>query len=398
MKLCIGQPEINKTGGKARLCCRITWETGSYDMWYEVDACFEEYLCAERADAFLLAVLPYAMRQAIDIRVDAVLSEQLYYQLTMIYIPALAKNTKSYHSIRLECDDLDNRVLASQNATGTGFSGGVDSFYTVCTHLQSTAKRYNLTHLTFFNVGASGDAGGEESRRLFLERLIPCRAFAEENGFVFVTVDSNISEFLQYEHLHTHTIRSLSAVMALQKLFSVYYYSSSSTFREFALTRGDEAAGFFDLMSVHCLSNENTRFYITGPNENRVEKCAAIAGYPPSYRYLNVCLSEGKNCSLCEKCLRTMLALYAVGKLELYSAVFDVAGFMAHLNKKLAAVIENSGDRNYREIRKAMNENGVKIPFGARVLGFVMRITRLFPNFRKRLARSKLLRSLYHKI
>jgi len=398
MTLCIGKPEIHKTSGKARLCCRIAWETGFYDMWYEVDGCFNEYLCAERADAFLLAVLPYAMKEAIDVKVDAPLSEQLYYQLTTIYIPALAKNTRTYHRIRLECDSLDNTVLDSPNAIGTGFSGGVDSFYTVCTHMQSTAKRHNLTHLAFFNVGASGDAGGEEARRLFMKRQSPARAFAEANGFVFITVDSNISEFLQYEHLHTHTIRSLSAVLALQKLFSVYYYSSSSTLREFALERGDEAAGYFDLMSAHCLSNENTRIYITGPNETRVEKCAAIAAYPPSRRYLNVCLSEEKNCSQCEKCLRTMLSLYAVGKLELYGAVFDVDGFKANLNKKLAALIENGGDRNYREIREAMVLNGVRIPVGVRIPGYAMRIARHFPNFRKRLANSRLLRRFCHKI
>ena len=399
MTLYIGTPEIKINYGKARLCCRIRWDSGSYDMWYEVEECFGKYLSDERADAFLIAVLPYAMKEAIDVRVEAPLSERLFYQLTTAYIPALAKNTKTYHYIKLECDYLDNTSLQSADAVGAGFSGGVDSFYTVCTHLDTRAEHHKLTHLTFFNVGASGDAGGEEARELFLKRQGSARFFADHNGLNFAAVDSNISEFIKYKHLQTHTMRSFSAVLALQKLFSVYYYSSGCTLGEFSLKKGDEASTYFDLMSAYCLTNENTKFYISGLNESRIEKCAAIADYPLSYRYLNVCLTEGTNCCNCEKCLRTMLAFYAIGKLGLYGDVFDVNGFMANLNKNLIALVENSGNRNYSEIRDAMKENGLIIPLDVRITGNIMRITgRFFPGIRKRLATVKLLRRLREKI
>jgi len=367
-------------------------------MWYEVEDRDMQYLCAERADAFLLAILPYAMKESIDVNVDAPLSEQLYYQLTTTFIPALAGNTKTWRSFRLECDSLDNTVLPSANAVGSGFSGGVDSFYTVYTHLNTKAPHHNLTYLTFFNVGASGDSGGEESRRLYLERLKPARAFAEDSGLGFVSVDSNINEFLNYQHLHTHTMRSMSAVLALQKLFSVYYYSSSRTLGEFALGKGDEAAGYFDLLSASCFTNENTGFYITGPNEKRTEKCASIAGYPPSYEYLNVCLTGSKNCGRCEKCVRTMLELYAVGKLQLYSAVFDVSGFMARLNKNLAILVRESSDPYYSEIRDTMKTNGVGIPVSARIIGNIRRIEKLFPGLPRRIKSVFFLKWLYNRV
>jgi len=397
MILRVGKPEKRKNDCKARLCSRISVDTGTYDMWYEVEECYEEYLCFERADAFVAAVLPYAMREGIDIHVDAPLSEQLYYMLTTTYIPALGKNAKSFHNIRLECDVLESIELPSAGAAGTGFSGGVDSFFTLCTHLQTKANRHSLTHLTFFNVGASGDEGGEKARKLFLERQGPAKAAANANGLEFVSVDSNISEFLRHKHILTHTMRSMSAALALQKLFSVYYYSSSNIISEFSLAKADEAAGYYDIMSAYCLSNENTRFIISGPNESRLEKCAAVAEYPPSYQHLNVCQAEASNCGKCEKCERTMLEFFALGKLERYRAVFDADEFIASKDRHLTNLLANSGNRYNAEVLEKMKENGVRITAKVRILGKLKRFGYHFPGAYKRLASIKLFRRLYKK-
>lgn len=395
MILRVGKPEIRKIDCKVRLCSRISMDTETYDMWYEVEEYYEEYLCVERADAFVIAALPYAIREGIDIIVDAPLSEQLYYQLTTTYITALGKNVKSYHSIRLECDSLESAELPSAGAVGTGFSGGVDSFYTLCTHLQTKAKHHNLTHLTFFNVGASGDEGGEKARKLFLERQSPAKAIANANGLGFITVDSNISEFLRYQHVQTHTMRSMSAVLALQKLFSVYYYSSSSTISEFSLAKADAATGYYDIMSAYCLSTENTRFIISGPNETREDKCIVIADYPQSYQHLSVCLVGDTNCGRCEKCERTMLALHAVGKLELYNGVFDVEEFYSNLNRHMIVLVSNSKDSHYSEILDKMKANGVRLSFRIRLLGALRRFINRYPRVHRRLTSAAFLKKLY---
>jgi hypothetical protein len=57
----IGQPYIESLGDKSRLCSKITCNNTEYIMWYEVDKIYEKHLCYERADAFLICLLPYAM-------------------------------------------------------------------------------------------------------------------------------------------------------------------------------------------------------------------------------------------------------------------------------------------------------------------------------------------------
>ena len=55
----------------------------------------------------------------------------------------------------------------------------------------------------------------------------------------------------------------------------------------------------------------------------RMTKLKKVVDYVPSYRYLNVCLKDGDNCGVCEKCVRTLLGLDALGKLDEYNQVFD---------------------------------------------------------------------------
>ena len=62
----------------------------------------------------------------------------------------------------------------------------------------------------------------------------------------------------------------------------------------------------------------------------RMQKLKKVTEYAPSYKYLNVCLKDGDNCGRCEKCVRTMTGLDALGKLDLYHNVFDVNYYKSH--------------------------------------------------------------------
>lgn len=71
-------------------------------------------------------------------------------------------------------------------------------------------------------------------------------------------------------------------------------------------------------------------FISTGGSLDRITKTKTIADYAPAYKYLNVCVTAIENDSTCFKCVRTMLTLDALGKLDKFSAVFDVQYYMNH--------------------------------------------------------------------
>ena len=87
----IRKPYIKIKEEKVRLCSVVNYDGNDNEIWYEVDKEYGEFLCHERADAFLLAFLPYAMAFKHDIEIEGAVSEKLLYQLNNYYIPALSK-------------------------------------------------------------------------------------------------------------------------------------------------------------------------------------------------------------------------------------------------------------------------------------------------------------------
>ena len=206
----IGKPYVKEMPNSTRLCASVNYDGSDHEIWYGVEKKYAEFLCWERADAFLLAFLPYAMAFEHDIVIDAPVSERLYYQLVNYYIPCLAKFTHYYSAIQIDCTELDSTNFGI-NASGvaTGFSAGVDSFYSVLKHLDNEEEEYKLTHLTFFKVGATGSFGGEKAERVFKHRVNQFKEYATLHNLEFVIVDSNISEHARMSYNYIHTFRSM---------------------------------------------------------------------------------------------------------------------------------------------------------------------------------------------
>ena len=117
-------------------------------LWFAVDESRERYLAAGRADPFVMAMLPMAMQKGGMLRCDDPMSAQLHYQLSHILIPTLASVGGIYKPLAVEAT-VTTETGPSAGAVGTGFSGGVDSLYTVMTH--GPDSEYPLTHLCVFN-------------------------------------------------------------------------------------------------------------------------------------------------------------------------------------------------------------------------------------------------------
>lgn len=169
----IGAPYLTNSPKKGymRLYSKLSiGSTEKYDVWYEVEEKFASYFTLERSDGLLVNLLLYAMEHSLDIECEAEVSEKLYYQLTEYLIPSISSKIEKYHRIKIDAK-LSSEILSIANGGGASLSGGVDSFYTLLRHLNRKEEDYNISCLTFFNAGASGNFGGDDARELYLSRI-----------------------------------------------------------------------------------------------------------------------------------------------------------------------------------------------------------------------------------
>ena len=292
-------------------------------VWFEYPTEYSNYVCDECIDAFVISVLPFAMRNSLDIISNIPISEKLKYQICNYYIPILAKYQKSFSKIELICPTVS--VNYEGKAVGTGISCGVDSYYSVFKHLEVGEQNFKLTHLVTMNVGSFGYKGGESSFNWFMEETKIAKGVAEKLNLPLIVINSNLMEFYGENHAYSGTLRMVGAILGLQKLFSKYYISAGFDISGFDISA--EENDDYDFFNLFIGSNESLEFFSTGMEATRFERTNYISDFPVTYDTLTVCLSGVNNCGRCEKCLRTLWSLTAINKLDLYKKSFDIESF-----------------------------------------------------------------------
>jgi hypothetical protein len=224
--------------------------------------------------------------------------------------PLLAKNLESIRDIYAAWIDGGHRVPldfelssdAAPPASGVSlfFSGGLDSFCSLVKHRDEVE---NLVLIHGFDVPLADsktwdltEAKAREAARIFGKRLILVRTN------VFWEQPSVPGGWGKYFGA------ALAAVAhALSPNHGKIYIASSYSY---ANLRPDGSHPLLDPL----WSTETLRFIHDG-GETRIEKLRLLLPHPEALSRLRVCWeNEGNyNCGVCEKCLRTMLGLRALG-------------------------------------------------------------------------------------
>lgn len=354
----IGQPQIVEKPHNSRLQAKVKIGNNETELWFEVSKEYGEYLVDDRADAFVVALVNYAMIHGFDIRSEAPLSQKLLYQLKDHYIPTLSLADTGFRRIELDCT-ATNRSLKNAGAVGCGMSCGVDALTTLYLHSEGRCTPgYEITHLTFFNVGAAMSANRprhsmeeiyayenkairERTEYVNRERFKKVEQFARSLGFPIVRVESNIMEVARIDFSLVHPQRNCAAVLALQKLFKAYYISSGVKPNDLRITAGLDAS-YYDVFAVPMFSTDAIQFYSSGGSYSRVEKTKMLCKYAPSYTALDVCWRDLANCGECGKCVRTLVTLDLLGRLDRYASVFDLKEYEKNRERNIAQILVNA--------------------------------------------------------
>jgi hypothetical protein len=342
-----------------RLIAEITEGEDAYELYFEVAPEFVKYFCAERADAFAVALIQHAMRSGQDIKSEAPVSYALLHNINEILIPALSDNDNRLFASRVFAD-MPKKGFRSEKAVGASLSCGVDSFYTILKQREALSENMRISHLLFLDFGFWGK--GQEDK--FEADYRNCRLAAEELELPLVRVSSNI--FDQYGHLwyRIHAYCLLASVYSLQKLFGAYFVSSGYRFTEFGLKDNSlKNADWYALLWGNTLVSENMRLFLDG-QVSRFKKTEFISQYRVAQKYLSTCWRAAPACGICSKCIRTLTSLDVLGRLDAFSNVFDIESYKANREYFLGYLVTKGlrGDDYFSPVLKHCRETGFALP------------------------------------
>ena len=307
----ISTPDIKTTKDRVIVSAQITFENHPLNKpntaWFSFPVKFSP-LISGRADPFAAALLPMAQTTHEDLHIEGPISPRLingmreYQQAMSLWYPDLMQPVKITASIQEALPQED----AGQHCV-TLFSGGVDSAYTLMSHLPEYERipAYQVKSALFvhgLDIPLQNKASYTNSLKIFETELSPL-------GVEVIPCATNMHYFtsglLNWEIAHGGI--TIASGLVLDKWINTLLIPASDTI-EYLIPWGSSP------MIDHLLSTETVKVVHHGITTLRINKVAAISSWQPAHNFLRVCTDENNrsavnNCSKCEKCVCTMTML-----------------------------------------------------------------------------------------
>lgn len=281
---------------------RITVRGRTYEIYFAS----RDTLIRPAAEAAALCVAAPAMRTCPELSCRAALSATFTANLRAFTEHFSRWYPEDYRPVSLRPDQaITPPQRSGKGRTGTLFTGGVDSFYTLLKH------RSEITDLIY--VHGYDVKLDDTERRETVSRML--RHVAAQAGINVIEIETNAIRFFRdFGHWgrQTHGLAVAAAARHLSELVTTIYVPSSFPDGQ---THPWGSHPDTDIL----FSDERQRFMHDGTEASRTDKIRILAGADLALQNLRVCwknVAGAYNCGHCEKCLRTMTTLYAFGALD----------------------------------------------------------------------------------
>jgi hypothetical protein len=134
----------------------------------------------------------------------------------------------------------------------------------------------------------------------------------------------------------------MAVPMLFPKLFSKFYCASGFSYEQSWFDHDVYDLALSDPMLIPTMATENIESILACAQYSRPEKVLRISKNPLTQKFIDVCVSpsrswagEKRNCSSCEKCLRTLVTLDFYGMLPDFEPSFDLDVYKKHKGRYL---------------------------------------------------------------
>lgn len=323
----------------------IDAEAPAATLYFEIDSNYGAMLVNDTYDPFLLIALYQAMYHKTDLRICGNVSKKLYKNLMWYGQKILCDFAEEFAPVQIIVDGFAPKSVTG-TLIGTGISCGVDSLSTLYDRfVAEDDPDCKINALFFFNCGINGVFKENFTTDFAQSRCQRSMALAREIGLPLCPIDTNLHDFgLKETHETWVFLATYSCALALQSAVRRYYISSGYSYAEI---KGNgikydryDFAGYCESFFVPLIQTERLELIVDGCQYRRVDKIKKLADWDIARKYLNVCVmysEQTSNCGLCHKCLRTLLALEILGKLDDFAGVFDLERYRQRSVKNLVS-------------------------------------------------------------
>jgi hypothetical protein len=310
----------------ARIVATVIWEDSdrpTREIYFQTDKAFANDLSCN-PHTFLVGSIVPAMRHGEErIAIDEPICPQLRNGL----MTAMAWMCNWYgpprRPVRIEAKSGFRPSLQRDvQRTGSFLSGGIDSLALLRgNRLDFPADHPNSIKdclvVHGFDIGAR--AGGNPELEAFGRAVASLTPIAEDANVTLLPISTNIRhldddvDFWIYEF---HGAALASVAHALSDRLTAAYVASTYDIPNL------KPWGSHPLLDP-CYSSSDVQIRHDGIRFSRLDKVRLVAGWDIALQSLRVCTMnppDKSNCGACEKCIRTMLELLALGKLECTAA------------------------------------------------------------------------------
>ncbi len=315
-------------GDKVRVTADVS---GFQAIWFELDSKYEWMVDTESVDAFFVLYTWVAMEVGMSLVVEGPVSEQLSTSVVGEVKSMFLTLCPRLKDVAIKVLNPVSSWASEGEVAATGFSGGVDSWYT------ALAAAENNSPYDYYIFANTGQHGIYDVNEVFSQRAVLAGEALSTMARPLIVVNSNIDEVLRERFQQRDVIGNISCVLLLQAAISRYAYSSSYSPEESGIIEYYDMA-IMDPFILPALNTERVVFESIGIGATRIEKLRYIVGKPGFSNKIYVCIEKDlpiRNCGLCFKCRRTQLALESIHLQALIAESFDYQLYQ----KKRAALL-----------------------------------------------------------